>query len=510
MMIVALTLLLSAILALLVWLWTQLKKTRQVSHMRQALLDQLQAEQRQLDSAKADAEAANQAKNRYLSGISHELRTPLNVIMGYAQLLENQATEADPNHQKYRLMRQNCEHLAHLIEGILEFSAIESGKLKVQQDRFNLHELLANLRLMFTAQAEQKGLDFTYQQTSNLPQWVKTDHKRLQQILINLLSNAIKFTDQGQVDFIVKYRNQVVTFVIKDSGCGIQEGDLARIFKPFERIEHPQRRVSGTGLGLTITQLLVDLLGGDIQVSSTPGAGSLFSCQFMLSDQSQPATPADHASQTTEPAPLTKGQAKTLLLVDDEPAHRQLVADMLQPLGFTLLHATDAAAAQQLVNHPTQPPDIDLALLDVAMPGMDGWQLAAWLRSQRPTTKILMVSANPRDLQSNQHQSHDAYLTKPIKYEALLNQLNSLLDLSWHDQSPQLATPSQQPVSLPQEHWVALHDMADIGHIKGIENHLQRLYADELISAAEHRRLLQPIQHANLNQFRQLIQHETT
>lgn len=510
MVIVVLTLLLGALLALLVWFWTQLKKTQQISHLKQELLDQVQSEQRQLDHAKADAEAANQAKNRYLSGISHELRTPLNVIMGYAQLLENQATDADPHQQKYRLMRQNCEHLAHLIEGILEFSAIESGKLKVQQDRFDLHEMLANLRLMFTNQAEQKGLTFLFQQTTNVPQWVKTDQKRLQQILINLLSNAIKFTDQGQVEFIINYRNQVVTFVVKDSGCGIQASDLERIFKPFERIEHPQRRVSGTGLGLTITQLLVELLGGDIRVSSSPGEGSLFTCQFMLSDQSQaeskPATLEAAASQDQ----LTMPQPKTLLLVDDEPAHRQLVADLLQPLGFTLIHAEGAAAAQRIINHPTEPPTIDLALLDVAMPGMDGWQLAAWLRAQRPAIKILMVSANPRDLQSNQHQSHDAYLTKPIKYNDLLNQLNTLLDLQWHDQSPQLTTPPDQPVSLPKAHWVALHDMADIGHIKGIENHLQRLYADELISAAEHRRLLQPIQHANLNQFRQLLQHETT
>ncbi len=505
---IALLLTTCALLAVVMWLWQRLKTAKQTNDHSQQQLQQLTAQQVISDAAKADAEAANQAKNRYLSGISHELRTPLNVIMGYAQLLENQTEHNDPNKEKYTLMRHNCEHLAHLIEGILEFSAIESGKLKVQQDEFNMHELLDNLSLMFKTQAEQKGLKFETELAANMPKRVKADQKRLQQILINLLSNAIKFTDHGYIQFHTTFRNQVASFTIKDSGCGIKSDDLQRIFKPFERVQHDQKHVTGTGLGLSITQLLVDLLGGDIQVNSTPGAGSEFIFKIMLSAQTDVSETLTK-EQPNQPDASHPGY--TLLLVDDEPTHRDLIANILAPYGFNMLHAEHGEAAQQIVNNLADGEFIDLAMLDVSMPGMSGWELAAWLKQHAPATKIMMLSANPRDMESNQHQSHEAYLTKPIKINQLLNQLNLLLKLGWRQASP---TPKHETkelqLTLNTEHITALLNMVDIGHISGIENYLQQLYADELLSEADYLHLLKPIKHANLNIFKQLIQHEST
>lgn len=496
----SLYILLSLAFILMGWL---LWRFRQQHHQAQQQLQQLQQQlhlqqqkQQQLDAAKSDAEAANQAKNRYLSGISHELRTPLNVIMGYAQLLEQRAADGDDDKAIFALMRHNCEHLTHLIEGILEFSAMESGKLKVQFETFDLKELINQLNLMFKTQAEQQGLDFITTQAAHLPQTVKSDPKRLQQILINLLSNAIKFTTTGQVEFNISYRNQVATFSIKDTGCGIAEADLQRIFEPFERIEHQQ--VKGTGLGLAITRLLVDLLGGELTVSSQINQGSEFTFRIMLAPQTAP-----NHTPTEQPDPTLTSQ-KHVLIVDDEASHRELLHDMLSPHGFRLSLAADASQAQQVLQQNA----VDLAILDVAMPGMDGWQLATWIRAQHSNSKILMLSANPRDMEHSQNRPHDAYLTKPFKVNQLLSHLNQLLQLGWQQQATQhdkaLTTGS---IQLAAEQQTALLNMADIGHINGIAAYLEKMYAKQQLNEQQYQQLSQPIKNMNLATFKQMIAH---
>ncbi len=200
-----------------------------------------------------------------------------------------------------------------------------------------------------------------------------------------------------------------------------------------------------------------------------------------------------------------------MLLVDDEQSHRELIANILSPYEFNLLHADQGEAAQQIINNLAADEAIDLAILDVSMPGMSGWELAAWLKQLSPATKILMLSANPRDMESNQHQPHHAYLTKPIKINALLNQLNVLLNLGWEQiaQSHQSESNELQ-LSLSNEQITALLNMVEIGHISGIENYLQQLYADKHLIKADYLQLLKPVKLANLNSFKQLIQHETT
>ncbi len=494
------TLLLIMLAFLAVVYWRSKKQQTQAELKVQSLKQEIQnlhQQQQQLDHAKADAESANQAKNRYLSGISHELRTPLNVIMGYAQLLENQTDEVDKNKTTYALMRHNCEHLAHLIDGILEFSAIESGRLKVQFELFDLKELIQQLNMMFKTQAEKNGLEFITNQAANLPQTVKSDHKRIQQILINLLSNAIKFTEQGHVAFNISYRNQVVTFTIKDTGCGIDSSDLTRIFEPFERIEQSHKPIKGTGLGLPITQLLVELLGGELTVNSEVNQGSEFVFKIMLSAQAK-------APKSSTLNKNNNHKQHQILVVDDEASHRMLIHDMLTPHGFQVLLAESGVVTQKLMATSA----IDLVILDVAMPGMDGWQLATWIRGQHPTTKIMMLSANPRDMESHTHRPHDAYLTKPVKINQLLSQLNQLLDLGWTQQAqnqPQSGKP--QPVKLEQEQQTALLNMADIGHINGIESYLEHMHANKQIDDNQYRQLTQPIKHMNLDTFKQMISH---
>ena len=454
-----------------------------------------------LDLNKKDTESANRAKNRYLSGISHELRTPLNVIMGYAQLLENQAEANDPHKEKYTLMRHNCEHLNHLIEGILEFSAIESGKLKVQSDWIDLHDMIKQLTLMFSHQAEQKSLSFEVIKTEQLPQTVKTDLKRLQQILINLLSNAIKFTDQGGITFTITYRNQVARFAVKDSGPGISEVDQDRIFEPFERL---QEHTVGTGLGLPITRLLVELMGGELEVNSTPGAGSEFVVRMMLPAQQGASTTATR-SPALSPLNTHNGNHR-ILVVDDQASHRQLLTAMLAPHQFRIDTAESGQEAQQLLqNHA-----FDLAIIDVSMPVMNGWELAAWIRRQQPDCQLLMLSANPRDLDQS-HQIYDAYLTKPVKINQLNHQLNQRLKLGWQTAKADIHVHNKaadEALSLSQEQRQALLNMADIGHINGIEDYLKKLYAEDRLSDQQWQQLSTPLKHMNFTAFKQMVGHD--
>lgn len=466
-----------------------------------------------IESVQSKTKAVNQskstAKTRYLSGISHELRTPLNVIMGYAQLLEKQAQEEDPNKDKYALMRHNCEHLNHLIEGILEFSAIEAGKLRVQFETVDLHDLIHQLNAMFDHQARKKGLSFSSDVDERLPQLVKTDHKRLQQILMNLLSNAIKFTDTGHIEFNISYRNQVACFTIKDSGCGIDQNDFERIFEPFERIEQPNKPIKGTGLGLPITRLLVDLLGGELTVKSQLQQGSQFAVKLMLA-------PINSFNQMTEhPVREIKySQTKTnqqenklhpILVVDDKKSHRQLLTEILLPNQFKITTAADAIKAQELVqkNH------FALAIIDVAMPEINGWQLATWLKTNAPDTKIMMLSANPRDVEASLDRPYDVYLTKPLKINQLMSDISYLLELDWHQShQTEVQVTSVEHIQLTDTHRHAMLNMLEIGHINGIESYLNKLVEQNLINQQQHEQLSQPVKAMNLNAFKKMIDHE--
>lgn len=476
--------------------WCRLNQHKALLQDTHAKLNSFKQQHLIAEKAQSNAEAANLAKNKYLSGISHELRTPLNVIMGYAQLLENKATSDDPNQQSYHLIRKNCEHLTHLIEGILEFSAIESGKLKVQSDVIDLKQLLNQICHMFASQAAQKNLLFNSQIRNNIPQFVKTDPKRLKQILINLISNAIKFTNIGAVSFDVSYRNQVATLVIKDTGCGIETDDLERIFQPFERINSNTNNTVGTGLGLTIAKLLTELLGGELKVNSKVNYGSEFTLKLMLSAQ-----PAAAMQNEFSVAPHGCNHHK-ILIVDDIEEHRQLTQNILQPYGFEILKAKDVLSAKKLIGSH----EFDLLLLDVAMPNEDGWSLAQWAREQGHSFKICMLSANPRDNDPQRHPHHQAYLAKPIQVNQLLTVISQLLNLDWQDTSkPVEPTTAVTGLKLKRKDRLALTELMEIGHINGIENYLNVMHDKELLSRAEFEQLLEPIKQLNLTNFSHII-----
>lgn len=475
------------------WLFVLAHESRLVAQeesQRQTrlLMEEIEAHERTdraLQTAKEEAEAANQAKSRYLTGISHELRSPLNAVLGYAQLLEKDPSM--PAHRKDALgvIRRSGEHLADLIEGLLDISKIEAGRLDLHQDQVRIAVLMEQLVHMFRLQAEAKGLIFIYECKDRLPEFVRTDEKRLRQILINLLSNAIKYTDKGSVILKLRYRSQVAEFTITDTGEGIAQENIERIFRPFERVRRPGSTETGTGLGLTITRLLSEIMGGDIAVTSTLGVGSTFKASLMLASISKP-----HPEFITAPVQTIygyKGAVRTLMLVDDEASHRQLMHAMLAPLGFEIIELDNPLLAldrlTQEIDNDNCP---DLIMLDVSMPGINGWQLAKQLREAGYHAPIIMVSADAsegKDLPAHDNTEitplHDAYVIKPVRINLLLDHIGRLLNLVWCYEKQEVTAPEPHLIGtleLPADsHLDDIAHLAAIGHKKGLQEKIQEL-----------------------------------
>ncbi|MET0547536.1 MAG: ATP-binding protein [Caulobacterales bacterium] len=389
------------------------------------LVGEIEAHQRtdaQLQRAKEAADAANLAKSRYIVGVSHEIRTPLNAISGYAQLLErNPSLNA---RDAVRVIRRSASHLGNLVEGLLDISRIENGSLQIERGQIDLKEFLNQIVDMFKLQASARGITFRHEIAPDLPDYVYTDEKRLRQILINLLSNAIKYTEHGEASLKVRWRGQVAEFIIADTGRGIAKADLERIFEPFERLEN-NSGVQGVGLGLTITELLATVMGGDVSVESEVGKGSTFRVRLFLSQAPAPA----ERRQARRIAGY-EGMRRHILITDDDPTHLDLAREILEPLDFKLSFARDGKSSVEaaLADRP------DLVMLDIAMPGLNGWDAARAIRAHyEDDIAIVMVSANVHDFGSRKEDDpHDDYLIKPYEIDDLLERIATQLDLEWN------------------------------------------------------------------------------
>ena len=378
-----------------------------------------------LERAKEAAESANAAKTRYLVAVSHEIRSPLNAIYGYAQLLEREG--AMPPAEAAGVIRRSAEHLTNLVEGLLDISRVESGVLKFRQDIVRLPALLDHVVDMFRMQAAAKGLALDYVIESRLPPFVRTDEKRLRQILINLLSNAIKYTERGGATLTVRYRSQMALIEVRDTGIGIAPADIERIFEPFERGSSPDAAMQpGIGLGLAISRVLAGILGGEVTATSELGRGSSFRLRILLPEPMAPPASAAAYDRVTG----YQGARKTILVIDDNPAQITVVQHLLRPLDFAVFAATGSAEGLALAERCSP----DLVLLDIQMPGNNGWEVAAQLRAtfgQR--LQIVMVSANAHEFKAGGDggSSHDAFISKPVDLDALLDTIGRQLDLSW-------------------------------------------------------------------------------
>ncbi|MBS7705389.1 hybrid sensor histidine kinase/response regulator [Chelatococcus asaccharovorans] len=491
---------LAIIIGVAAWLFVLVQASRtaaQEESRRQTalLMNEIEAHNRTdaaLQRAKDAAEAANHAKSRYVVGLSHELRTPLNAIVGYAQILENDPAIAAKQRGQIHVVRRSADHLSGLIDGILDISKIEAGRLDLSRDEIPLVEFLDQIVGMFKLQAAAKGLEFRFDRPANLPSVVYADGNRLRQVLINLLSNAIKFTTKGKVTFALAYRSPVAEFTIADTGPGIPAEDLERIFEPFERgAGRPGQMPPGTGLGLTISKLLAGVMGGSITVTSKLGIGTAFKVKLLLSEVTDPRPIIGSEDHITGYV----GRRRTIFVVDDDPVHHDLMREILGPLGFIILHATHGEACTDMARH-VRP---DLFLIDVSMAGMDGWALAQALREQgQDQARIVMFSASAVEAYraAMARPFHDGYLLKPVEIRQLLREIQIQLGLEWDHGDDPLAALAAVPAGrsrLQSADVADLRRLGELGHIRGLQARL------DVIGAAN------PTQRGTVAELTQLV-----
>ncbi|MBW8754092.1 MAG: response regulator [Sphingomonadales bacterium] len=430
----------------------------------------------QLNLEKEAAQTANFAKSRYLASVSHEIRSPLNAIYGYAQLMER--GDQGDSREAAQVIRRCAEHLTSLVDGLLDISQLENGIMRVKHDTVRFQDFLDQIFWMLRPSAQAKGLDFVAEYPDRLPEYARMDQSRLRQVLINLLSNAIKFTETGTVTFKVGYAGQIATFEVIDTGPGIRFEDRERIFDAFERGGGASQQLQpGVGLGLSIAQAIVRILGGDLALDSTPGQGSRFKVTLMLGEV---------AGKISDMAPSRsvvgyEGPRRSILIVDDDIQQLSFLRNLLESLGFDVAAVPNGETAVALCAHR----QFDLAVLDITLPGMSGWETAAYLREKMgQTLHIVMLSANVQEFHKPETQLivHDLFLVKPIEFNALLEALGGLLNLSWQWESLNRDTPcppERAPLGDLSEaamhHVERLRDLLRIGHIRAVEAEIAAL-----------------------------------
>ncbi|MBW4520971.1 MAG: PAS domain S-box protein [Scytolyngbya sp. HA4215-MV1] len=448
--------------------------------------------------AKNAAESANRSKSIFLANMSHELRTPLNAILGFAQLMERDPVLTARQRTSLATINRSGEHLLDLINDVLEMSKIEAGRIVLHPAPFDLHLLLNTLREMFQIRAEAKQLSLQFELAADLPQWIWTDEGKLRQVLTNLLSNAVKFTQQGRVTLRVgvraegKARSQELGarsqesgvrsqaiestqtsnldlqssetatpcssslhlyFEVEDTGRGIAPKEMDQLFQPFVQTSSGTHTREGTGLGLTISRQFVRLMGGDIWVTSGVGQGSTFGCEVMVrvADPAE-VVPPQLRRRVIHLAP--EQPIYRVLIVDDRPENRDLIAQLLDAVGFATRTANDGAAA--IAYWQTWHPH--LIWMDMRMPVMDGYEATRQIRRQqaagegtKPEPKIIALTASAFEEQRANILTAgcDDLVAKPFKEHEIFEKMAEHLGVQYLYAEPAEGEKTQIPGNLP-------------------------------------------------------------
>jgi PAS domain S-box-containing protein len=443
------------------------------------------------EKALAEAMLLARQRSEFLAQMSHELRTPLNAILGYAEILRRDTQQLTKRQASgLATIQASGQHLLTLINDILDLARVEAGKLELYPTDIDLAVFLRVVGDIIRVKAEEKNLLFNFWASPDLPTSVKADDKRVRQVLLNLLGNAVKFTDSGEIVLRVERAASLppemggesmarLRFEVQDSGIGMSDDQLARLFQPFEQVGDAKRREGGTGLGLAISQQLVRLMGGSIQVKSEPGRGSLFWFELDLPELKT----AIAALPEHRPVIGYEGPRKKVLIVDDVPQNRAMLMDSLEPLGFEVHDAKNGQDCLDMLDD-VRP---DLIVMDVMMPVMDGREATSRIRAtpEFAGIPVIMVtaSAGPEDEAKGYAAGASAFLAKPIEHHILLKTIGDRLSLQWiAEEAPWKAVEEAEEtmadfVIPPREEIEKLYRLAQLGNMQGI-----REWADDVRS----------------------------
>jgi PAS domain S-box-containing protein len=394
--------------------------------------------EQKLKEAQRAAELANEAKTHFLANMSHEIRTPLNAIMGFTELLTDPGPSMEEKMKNVAVVRRNCHQLLKIVNEILDISKVEAGELEIEKVETKIDELLSEVKALLRVQAGKKGIELKFAPPEGVPDRVLTDSTRLRQILLNIVGNALKFTQQGSVSVTTKFVRKangqsLVTFVVSDTGVGIDHQSAQKIFQPFSQADTSTTRLfGGTGLGLALARRLARALGGDVQLmKSAPGQGSTFAVSVAVEvlDQQQWAR-LDAASETQAepPRPTIDTSAlkgKRILLVEDAEDNQFLIQQFLSRTGAIVEIANNGnEGVDKALNN-----EYEVVLMDIQMPFKDGYQATSELRSKGYRKPIIALTAHAlvEEREKCLRTGCTSHLTKPINRQQLIESLVSVI-----------------------------------------------------------------------------------